>query len=343
MAYELEKAQYEQDEKWMKDPAYTAWEQIYVDAKGELRPPYVQCTCEPWWADSGWKYRRRPDAPTKACRLCKHVTTPNNCNRHDEQRPVGYWIDTNDYPSWCPLDAETVINPADVLPGFKFHNLGDDETKKEKTMGTKEDLKATAMLMDAEAPVILDGEMPLQRVDEAFRFSDAEAKQETCDKCSTCRHEYEPRKPVVVCLCGSCRFKDEFIAHYAKETDAGKIVLSVGRFMPQEEQDILPEHKKMLDELHKRKIDISDEILVLNVGGYVGTSTRSEIDYAIKSNKTIRYLEEPKPRTIRLDVDLPEPNGLNIEPDKIIIYLKNVQDTNAWYYAITKAMEAKWR
>jgi hypothetical protein len=99
-------------------------------------------------------------------------------------------------------------------------------------------------------------------------------------------------KPRVVCLCGSCRFKDTFIKYYAAETDAGRIVLSVGRFMPQTEQELKPEHKAMLDELHKRKIDLADEILVLNVGGYIGNSTRSEIEYAKAHGKPVRYLEQ---------------------------------------------------
>lgn len=48
----------------------------------------------------------------------------------------------------------------------------------------------------------------------------------------------------------------------------------------------------MLDDMHKRKIDMADEIFVINVGGYIGTSTRSEIEYAKANNKPIRYLEE---------------------------------------------------
>jgi len=51
------------------------------------------------------------------------------------------------------------------------------------------------------------------------------------------------------------------------------------------------EVKKNLDELHKRKIDISDEVLILNVGGYIGESTRSELEYAISKGKKIRWLE----------------------------------------------------
>jgi hypothetical protein len=49
-----------------------------------------------------------------------------------------------------------------------------------------------------------------------------------------------------------------------------------------------------LDELHKRKIDLADEVLILNVGGYIGDSTRSELEYARAKGKVIRWLEEDK-------------------------------------------------
>ena len=49
----------------------------------------------------------------------------------------------------------------------------------------------------------------------------------------------------------------------------------------------------MLDDMHKRKIDMADEIYVINVGGYVGESTRSEIEYAKANGKTVGYLEDP--------------------------------------------------
>jgi hypothetical protein len=55
--------------------------------------------------------------------------------------------------------------------------------------------------------------------------------------------------------------------------------------------DELAEIKRGLDELHLRKIDLADEILVLNVGGYIGDSTRREIEYAQSKGKRIRYLE----------------------------------------------------
>ena len=51
------------------------------------------------------------------------------------------------------------------------------------------------------------------------------------------------------------------------------------------------ENKKLLDDIHKRKIDMSDEIYVINKGGYIGESTRSEIEYAKKKNKIVNYME----------------------------------------------------
>ena len=54
----------------------------------------------------------------------------------------------------------------------------------------------------------------------------------------------------------------------------------------------LTKTKEMLDDMHKRKIDMADEIFVINVNGYIGESTKSEIEYAIKNNKKVNYLEE---------------------------------------------------
>ena len=103
--------------------------------------------------------------------------------------------------------------------------------------------------------------------------------------------------PLVVCLCGSTRFFKEFMLANFNETMAGRIVLSVG-FYPHSSEQAHGEHigisaaqKEKLDELHKRKIDLANEVLVINVGGYIGESTRSEIDYAIAHGKPVRYLE----------------------------------------------------
>lgn len=106
-------------------------------------------------------------------------------------------------------------------------------------------------------------------------------------------------KPKIVCLCGSTRFYDEFQKANYEETMAGHIVLSVG-FYPHnqtrahgEDVGCTAEQKEALDQLHFRKIDLCDEVFVLNVGGYVGFSTGREIDYAKNAGKPVRYLEQP--------------------------------------------------
>ena len=103
--------------------------------------------------------------------------------------------------------------------------------------------------------------------------------------------------PRIVCLCGSTRFGEAFAKANLEETLAGRIVLSIGCNMKSDteifgnlSESKLQEIKTGLDELHKRKIDLADEILVLNVGGYIGDSTRSEIEYAVMHGKLIRWL-----------------------------------------------------
>lgn len=103
--------------------------------------------------------------------------------------------------------------------------------------------------------------------------------------------EESTNRPTVVCLCGSTRFKDAFEKAAREETLSGKIVLTVGLFGHLEGLDMSGDTKKMLDNLHLRKIDLADEILVLNVDGYIGQSTSREIQYATSHNKNIRYLE----------------------------------------------------
>ena len=120
------------------------------------------------------------------------------------------------------------------------------------------------------------------------------------------KKEEEPKektdKPPIVCLCGSTRFYHEFVLANFQKTMAGEIVLTVG-FYPHatseqwanqvhgEDVGITTGQKEQLDELHKRKIDLCDYIYVLNKNDYIGDSTRSEIEYAMKVGKPIIYLE----------------------------------------------------
>lgn len=96
--------------------------------------------------------------------------------------------------------------------------------------------------------------------------------------------------PKIVCLCGSTKFKDEFLEANKRETLAGNIVLSVGFFGHADGQQPSSSQKEALDELHKRKIDMADEVYVLDVNNYIGESTHSEIEYADDLGKPIRFL-----------------------------------------------------
>ena len=98
----------------------------------------------------------------------------------------------------------------------------------------------------------------------------------------------------IITLCGSTRFKDAFLAEQKRLTLEGHIVISVGLFGHSGDGEAVDKAtKEMLDDMHKRKIDLADEIFVINVGGYIGESTRSEIDYARATNKSVKYLVEP--------------------------------------------------
>ena len=104
----------------------------------------------------------------------------------------------------------------------------------------------------------------------------------------------------VITLCGSTRFKDAFLEAQKRLTLEGNIVISVGLFGHSGDNEVwenmdegtLTRTKEMLDDMHKCKIDMADEIYVINVGGYIGESTRSEIEYARETGKKVRYLEK---------------------------------------------------
>ena len=95
----------------------------------------------------------------------------------------------------------------------------------------------------------------------------------------------------VITLCGSTKFKEEYLRAQKELTLQGNIVISVGLFGHSGDVEVWSEGtKEMLDDMHKRKIDMADEIFVINVGGYIGSSTRSEIEYATNQGKKINYL-----------------------------------------------------
>ena len=103
----------------------------------------------------------------------------------------------------------------------------------------------------------------------------------------------------IITLCGSTKFKKEFMRVQKELTLKGNIVISVGLFGHSGDNEVwenmdegtLTKTKEMLDDMHKRKIDMADEIFVINVNGYIGESTKSEIEYAKETGKKVNYLE----------------------------------------------------
>ena len=103
----------------------------------------------------------------------------------------------------------------------------------------------------------------------------------------------------VITLCSYTKFKDEFLREQKRLTLEGNIVISVGLFGHSGDNKVwenmdertLTKTKEMLNDMHKRKIDMADEIFVINVNGYIGESTKSEIAYAENTGKTVNYLE----------------------------------------------------
>lgn len=111
----------------------------------------------------------------------------------------------------------------------------------------------------------------------------------------------EGPRPTITVLCGSTRFRKAFDEANLWLTLSGHIVLSIGVDMRNDsdhpslrdlDEDVLEGVKRNLDELHKRKIDLADEVFVIDPDGYIGASTRSEIEYATKLGRPIRYLSK---------------------------------------------------
>lgn len=107
------------------------------------------------------------------------------------------------------------------------------------------------------------------------------------------RQEMES-KPKLICYCGSIRVAIEAFKKVEYDSVmAGDIALLPCCMYVDIEREFGKDsdYKIKADDLHKKKIDICDEVFVLNVGGYIGESTRSEINYAEKIGKPIKYLE----------------------------------------------------
>lgn len=94
----------------------------------------------------------------------------------------------------------------------------------------------------------------------------------------------------IITLCGSVKFKDDFLKMQEKLSLDGNIVLTP-IFFDHTKIDFTADLKQFLDDMHKRKIDLADEIFVINKDSYIGQSTKSEIEYARKKGKKVNYME----------------------------------------------------
>ena len=111
-------------------------------------------------------------------------------------------------------------------------------------------------------------------------------------KCEHVEDQDKSKRMKVITLCGSTKFKDQFLEQQKRLTLEGNVVISVGLFGHSGDEEVWkPGMKEMLDKMHFQKIDMADEIFVINVGGYIGESTKREIAHAEQTGKVIRYLE----------------------------------------------------
>lgn len=114
----------------------------------------------------------------------------------------------------------------------------------------------------------------------------------SADGCNVCQGAVAESKPKVVVVCGSMRFASQMLEEYQRRTLRREIVLIPGCLSPGVCDGHTAAEKELLDELHLRKIDLADEVLVLNIGGYMGESTTREVTYARSVGKPVRYVEE---------------------------------------------------
>ena len=95
----------------------------------------------------------------------------------------------------------------------------------------------------------------------------------------------------IITLCGSVRFRDAFEKAQHHLTLEGYFVLTPGLFPAPGDAPLSDDQISQLNDLHLRRIDMADEILVINVDGYIGSQTKKEIEYAKAKGKHVTYLE----------------------------------------------------
>jgi len=189
---------------------------------------------------------------------------------------------------------------------------------------------------------ILNGLVPGDLVTESLRVAleerDSARKHHTAEYTDRMSAERDLTAAIarftvpIVCICGSTRFKQSWIAENARLTGEGNIVLAVGLWGHHERKYPDAETKEKLDALHLRKIDLCDWVWVLDIGGYIGESTRNEIAYAEAHGKLVRYLSKEIP-------DYAEPvDPLAARAEDV----EKIEDLIEEHLAMTLGIPAEW-
>lgn len=93
----------------------------------------------------------------------------------------------------------------------------------------------------------------------------------------------------IITLCGSTKFKDEFIEAEKELSNKEYLVFSVAQYTHADKIEISEKQRRMFDKMHREKIKLSDAIYVINVNDYIGESTQQEIEYAKSLGKEVYY------------------------------------------------------
>ncbi len=98
----------------------------------------------------------------------------------------------------------------------------------------------------------------------------------------------------IITLCGSTKFKKEFKLVEGILALNGHLVLSLNFFEQSEDITLTKEQFSTLEKVHLKKLELCDEVFVIDVNGYIGNSTKKEIEFALKNNKPISYYSKTK-------------------------------------------------
>jgi len=251
----------------------------------------------------------------EARRLLERLVEIAGCSHYEGQAPKCDYCQTRAFlaqPQTSAREADGWEEPADVIPdAYKHHHASFHGECDIEGPGLKEPRDAREVVLVEVLRALVKATQPMDfcrvclcvhsnfknTLDHKEWCAWAKADDALADTSSAAAALLaQGEKPQIVCLCGSTRFMDTFHEVGWQKTLDGEIVLSVGtvKGLPRKKskEELLGEDvAQALDELHKRKIDLADYVMVLNVGGYIGDSTRSEIEYAEAQGKRVDYLE----------------------------------------------------